>query len=84
MPRLQRTKTVIFRLSQSEYDGLRLACVSAGARSISEYTRAGVLTSIETDSQGLTVPERLHAIDQKLDELQETVTRVADRLKTPG
>jgi len=74
---------VIFRVTQTEYDRLRVACAEAGARTLSDYTRSGVLSSIDTDSQGMTVLERFHVIDQKLGELKETVTRVADLLTAP-
>ncbi len=80
MPRLQRTRTVIFRVTQTEYDRLKGACAAAGARTLSDFTRTEVLSSISTDSQGMTIPERFERIDQKLGELQDTVTRVADRL----
>ncbi len=82
MPRTPRIRTVIFRVTQNEHDRLKCACAAAGARTLSDFTRSQLLTSISTDSQGLTVPERFEVIDQKLGELKETVSRVEKRLDT--
>jgi hypothetical protein len=76
----QRSRTVIFRVTQTEYERLKNACAEAGGRTLSDYTRSELLKSIETDSQGLTLPERFESIDQKLEDLRLTITRVADAL----
>ena len=73
---MQRTRTVIFRVSESEYERLRLACFEAGARTLSAYTRDEILKFIETDSRGLTIAERFQEIDQKLADLKKTVERL--------
>lgn len=80
MPRLRRNRTVIFRLTQAEYDRLKLACAAAGARTLSDYTRSELLPAGETASQGSTNLERFRAIDEKLNELRAMVNRVSERM----
>lgn len=82
-PRSRRDRTIIFRLTQAEYDRLRLACAEAGARTLSEYTRSELLDACGTDSQGSTNLKRFHAIDEKLGELKAMVKRIAERMM-PG
>ncbi len=82
-PRSRRDRTIIFRLTLAEYDRLRLACAEAGARTLSEYTRSELLDARETDSQGSTSLRRLHAIDEKLEELKTMVNRISERM-APG
>jgi hypothetical protein len=80
MSRVQRTRTVVFRLTQSEYEQLRVACAGSGARNLSDYTRTELLNCMRTDRQGMTVPERFVAIDQKLGELEQAVSRISEIL----
>lgn len=63
-----RNRVLIFRLTQDEYDALRSA--SSSARSLSEYARDKLLG-------GLT-PSK---IDEQLNEIKSTVTRLADLLE---
>ena len=80
MPRSRKNRTVVFRLTQAEYDRVRLACDAAGARTLSEYTRSELLDGCETDSQGSTNLKRFHAIDEKLEELKGIVKRFSERV----
>jgi hypothetical protein len=80
MPRSRKNRTVVFRLTQAEYDRVRLACDAAGARTLSEYTRSELLDGCETDSQGSTNLKRFHAIDEKLEELKGMVKRISERV----
>lgn len=82
-PRSRRDRTIIFRLTQAEYDRLRLASAEAGARTLSEYTRSELLDARETDSRGSTSLKRFHAIDEKLGELKAMVKRISERMM-PG
>ncbi|MBM3726941.1 MAG: hypothetical protein FJW40_16150 [Acidobacteria bacterium] len=43
-----RNRLVNFRLSEEEFDQLRSACATNGARSISDFARSAVLGSIST------------------------------------
>jgi len=80
MPRSRKNRTVVFRLTQAEYDRVRLACDVAGARTLSEYARSELLDGCETDSQGSTNLKRFHAISEKLEELKATLNRIAERM----
>ncbi len=63
-----RNRTLIFRLTQDEYEALQAA--SSGARSLSEFARAKLLGSLESP-----------AIDMQLTELKVTVARIAQMLE---
>jgi hypothetical protein len=84
MPRLQRTRTVVFRVTQSEYDQLKDACSGSGARNLSDYTRTELLSHIQADAQGMTVPERFNEIDRKLGELSQAVSRISEIVSNGG
>ena len=64
-----RTRTLIFRLTEDEYHSLRAA--SAGARSLSEFARAKLMSSLGAP-----------AIDEQLNELKTQVSRIAELLET--
>jgi hypothetical protein len=69
-----RSRLVTFRLDPEEYASLRRVCVTAGARSMSEFAREAVLASIHakgvpgTSLGGdlLTLTSRLHELDRTL------------------
>jgi hypothetical protein len=63
-----RNRSLIFRLTQDEYECLQAA--SSGARSLSDFARERLLGSIERPP-----------IDRQLTELQLTVERIAARLE---
>lgn len=63
-----RNKTLIFRLTQEEYQALQTA--SSGARSLSDFARSKLLGSMSAP-----------AIDQQLMELKNTVARIATLLE---
>lgn len=63
-----RNRVLIFRLTQDEYEALQIA--SSGARSLSDYARARLLA-----------PAMPSKIDEQLDEIKTTVTRLADLLE---
>jgi len=62
-----RNRTLIFRLTQDEYDCLQAA--SSGARSLSDFARERLLGAIES-----------RPIDQQLSELKITVERIGEKL----
>lgn len=66
-----RNKLVNFRLSESEFDRLRSACLRQGARSVSDYARVSVLRGLE-EPMGTIPPAygRLSMLDQKVAELE--------------
>ena len=63
-----RNKILIFRLTQDEYQALQSA--STGARSLSDFARTKLLTSLEEP-----------AVDKHLLELKTTVARIAQLLE---
>ncbi len=80
MARLRRTRIVMFRVTEAEYERLKTASADAGAGSLSGYTRSELLSSIETDSKDMTEHDRFHAIDEKLGDLQNSLRRIRDVL----
>ena len=63
-----RNRTLIFRLTQDEYESLQAA--SSGARSLSDFARARLLGSVAPPG-----------IDVQLTELKTTVARIAQLLE---
>lgn len=76
-----RTRLINFRVSEEEYDQLRLASERSGARSLSDFARSAILHSFNGDSQSL-VPA-LSGIDRKVDEMQEKLGKIVVRLGLP-
>jgi hypothetical protein len=75
---------VVFRLSQEEYDRLRAACVAAGGRSLSDFTRSELLTLVQTDNNDSVIEQRFVEIDRKLNVLHALVKHVSDRITPPN
>ena len=65
-----RNRILIFRLTQDEYDTLRMASSQRGARSLSEFARAKLLASLDAP-----------ALDQQITELKTTLALIAQRLE---
>ena len=81
MPALhQRNRIVIFRVTQEEYSSLMSACVAAGSRSLSDFTRSELLTMRQTESIGSVVEQRFVEIDRKLSDLHTLVEHVSERI----
>ena len=83
-----RSRLVTFRLDPEEYAALRRVCISTGARSMSEFAREAVLTSVDLGGSGkpslggdlVTLTSRL----QELDKLLRTVSGVINRVLGDG
>ncbi len=71
-----RTRLVNFRLSEDEYQTLKDAAIRQGARSISDFARAAILTSVGNPKaeNGQT---DLSNLDRKVSEIQGTVERIS-------
>ena len=79
-----RTRLVNFRLSEEEYQTLKDAALSQGARSISDFARAAILTSV-ANPVGQNGALDLEGLDQKVTEIQGAVNRIAGLLtRTQG
>jgi len=72
-----RTRLVNIRLSEEEFAALQKATNDSNARSISDFCRKAILNS----SSGAGQPE-LHRVEHRLDQLETTMTGIADRLST--
>jgi hypothetical protein len=67
-----RTRAVIFRLTQDEYNRVKSASHAGGARSLSDFARANILRAAGEPTLG--------QVERKLDELDRTVRRLAEKL----
>jgi hypothetical protein len=76
-----RNRLVNFRVSEEEFQNLREACLSGGARSISDFARSAVLNTFggANEQEGL-LKIRLSTIDQKMDELDSSLRTLLGRL----
>ncbi len=76
-----RNRLVNFRVSEEEFQNLREACLSGGARSISDFARSAVLSTFggANEQEGL-LKIRLSTIDQKMDELDSSLRTLLGRL----
>jgi hypothetical protein len=76
---LRRDRLVVFRLTQEEYRMLQAACAAAGRRSVSDFTRAELLSIVQSDSVDASVRDKLLEMDRKLDRLLESQTSTSRR-----
>jgi hypothetical protein len=65
-----RNRILIFRLTQDEYQTLQTASSEKGARSLSEFARGKLLSSLGAP-----------ALDEQITELKTTVARIAQLLE---
>lgn len=79
----KRNRIVVFRLTQEEYDSLKSACVAAGSRNISDFTRTELLAAVQGDGQGGALGRKVVEIDRKLDNLHTMIERVSERIASP-
>ncbi|HCC56963.1 MAG TPA: hypothetical protein DEQ47_06795 [Solibacterales bacterium] len=75
-----RTRLVNFRLTEEEYETLKSAAENRGARSISDFARAAILSSVATQDSGASHGQGLTGIDRKLEEINVAVERLAGML----
>ncbi len=73
-----------FRLSEDEYQTLKEAAIRQGARSISDFARGAILTSVSnpkgSNGDG---PLDLTGLDRKVSEIQGTVEKISGILARP-
>lgn len=77
-----RNRLVNFRVSEEEFQNLREACLSGGARSISDFARSAVLSTFDGAGhvEGV-LKVRLSTIDQKMDDLDSSLRTLLGRLQ---
>jgi hypothetical protein len=75
----QRNRTVIFRVTQDEYDRLIHAVETSGSRSVSDYARTALLHTATESRLGSAVQLGLGEMNQKVSELREMMEHLASR-----
>jgi Ribbon-helix-helix protein, copG family len=83
----RRDRSVIFRLSDEEYDSLVAAASRSRVRSVSEFIRAAVMSAIETGvpeggPPGLHSPPGIRALERRIRDLEETLYRAQPSTST--
>jgi ribbon-helix-helix CopG family protein len=87
-----RSRLVTFRLDPEEYAALRRVCITTGARSMSEFAREAVLSSVEAGGQSkaslggdlVTLTNRLHELDRMLRAASGLIGKVLGGEDGPG
>jgi hypothetical protein len=68
-----RTHAVTFRLAESEFEELSKAAVSQGARSLSDFARAAVMTQVANTAGSSLSREEVESIAKRLDAFDLTL-----------
>jgi len=77
-----RTRLVNFRVSEDEFQSLREACETGGARSISDFARCAVLTTPGAKPENDEVLRlRLALIEEKMGEVDAKLLLIARMLR---
>ncbi len=80
-----RNRLVNFRLSETEFEKLKAACLRDGARSISEFARTAVLCSLEDPAEANQhASDRVGRLDHKVKELEIRVEQLMRLLAVTG
>jgi hypothetical protein len=66
----RRDRTLVFRLSQDEYESLLTATTLGGGRSVSDFIRTAVMSTIENGADHKSTPSRLREIEQRVRKLE--------------
>jgi hypothetical protein len=73
----RRDRTVIFRLTQDEYDNLETACLRRGARTLSDYARSELLHAVQRDQSE--VMRELSDLRSRLERVEGLLSSLFDR-----
>jgi len=80
-----RNRLVNFRLSDEEFERLKVACSQFGARSISDFARGSVLERIVDGPEREARPqERIVELDHKLSALEGQVSQLLNLVEATG
>ncbi len=80
-----RNRLVNFRLSESEFENLRTACQTLGARSISDFARSAVLERMSQCTAGADPGKtRVFQLDNKVSELETRVGQLLSLVSATG
>lgn len=77
-----RNRILIFRLTQDEYQDLQSACIAKGARSLSDFARSKLLTSIHGDTHPAALSDGSPlSFEEKLSEMCSAIQQIARLLE---
>jgi hypothetical protein len=81
-----RNRLVNFRLSEAEFESLRVACQALGARSISDFARSAVLErmTLHQPEGAETNSKRVLQLDNKVAELETRVGQLLSLISATG
>jgi hypothetical protein len=75
----RRSRIVSFRLSDEEYDALKIISATRGARSVSEFTRSVACNMNEQEH--VTIEERLRILNDQMEVLDRMIQSLAEIMK---
>jgi hypothetical protein len=84
LPPHDKSRLLSIRLGGEEYEKLKEACITAGVRSLSEYSRAAIMQKVSsnlTESRNLTddlttLTNRLTELDAALQDISRQIARL--------
>lgn len=76
-----RSRVVVFRVTQEEYQYLRSVCLERGGRNLSEFTRSELLAFLKSAGQS---DERIAELERKLASLQYSVQHMIRLMESAG
>ena len=77
----RRDRTMVFRLSQDEYDSLLAATSLNGGRSVSDFIRTAVMATIESGADHKSTPGKLRELEQRVRRLETAYVGIEGQLK---
>jgi|HubBroStandDraft_6_1064221.scaffolds.fasta_scaffold3991645_1 hypothetical protein len=66
----RRDRTLVFRLSQDEYESLVAATSESGGRSVSDFIRTAVMATVENGLDHKSTPARVRELEQRVRKLE--------------
>ncbi len=77
----RRDRTMVFRLSQDEYESLLTATSQTGGRSVSDFIRTAVMATIENGADHKATPSRLRELEQRVRRLESAYLGSESQMK---
>ena len=78
----RKSKMVSFRVSLEDYERLRLFCASEGQRSVSDFARLAVTSTLERPGI-LTLASRVSEAEGRIEVLADRVSHLVDLVDPP-
>lgn len=76
-----RNRSVVFRVTEQEYNSLKSACQAAGRHSLSDYTRSQLLLKMQTNQADEIIGRRFLELDEKLTAIQRLTQQLVDAIR---